>query len=76
VSARARAAAVAGRVVLWLVPAGRRDWVAALWAESAALPAGRERARWRAGGAWLVTREALRAWRAPGRIAFVAAAAR
>jgi hypothetical protein len=75
VSARGRAAAVAGRVVLWLVPAGRRDWVEALWAESAALPAGRERARWRAGGAWLVAREALRAWRAPGRIAFMAAAA-
>jgi hypothetical protein len=72
VSARGRAA---GRVILWLLPPGRRQWVEALWAESAALPAGRERARWRAGAAGLVAREALRDWRAPGRIAFTAAAA-
>ena len=73
-NAPGRTAAAAGRAVLWLLPAGR-DWVKALWAESAALPPGRERARWRAGAAWLVAREALGAWRTPGRIGFMAAAA-
>lgn len=63
------------RASLWLVlPAGGRIWVEALWAESQTLPAGRERARWQAGGAALIAREALRGWRAPGRVAFLVAA--
>jgi hypothetical protein len=60
---------------MWLVPAHRRDWVAALWAESAGLPPGWERARWQAGAAGLIAREAIGGWRVPGRIAFLLAAA-
>jgi hypothetical protein len=75
VSARWPVAAAAGRAVLWLLPAGRRDWVEALWAESAALPPTRERARWRAGAVWLVAREALRSRPTSGRVAFTLAAA-
>jgi hypothetical protein len=67
-------ATVAGRVILRLLPARRRDWVEALWAESAALAPGRERARWRAGAMWLVAREALGGWRTPGTLAFTVAA--
>jgi hypothetical protein len=73
VSTRGRAAA--GRAALrLLLPASERIWVEALWAESLALPEGRERARWQAGAVVLVAREALRGWRTPGRIAFLVTA--
>jgi hypothetical protein len=75
VSGRGRVARHAGRAILWLLPAQRRDWVEALWAESAALPPGQARARWRAGAMWLVAGEALGGWRAPGAVAFTVAAA-
>ena len=42
-----------------LVPSGRRDWVEALLAEAAEVPAGPRRLAWRAGGAWLIARETL-----------------
>ena len=42
-----------------LVPAGRRDWVAAVWAEAPHVPPGLRRLAWYAGGAWLLAREAL-----------------
>jgi hypothetical protein len=74
VSARRRVAAVVGRAALRLVPKHRRDWVSALWAESADPPPGWERARWRAGAVRLVAEEALRPWTAPGRVAFLIAA--
>lgn len=47
-----------------LVPARRRDWVEALWAESGQVPSGPARLAWRAGGVRLIVREALLARRA------------
>src|SRR5690348_8581447 len=47
-----------------LVPAGRRAWVEALWAEAGQVPAGLARLAWRAGGLQLIAREALLARRA------------
>ena len=42
-----------GRGAVWLLPAGRRDWLAALWAEAHEVPPGLPRMAWRAGGAWV-----------------------
>jgi hypothetical protein len=42
-----------------LVPAGRRDWVEAAWAEASQVPPGLQRLAWRAGAARLMAREAL-----------------
>jgi hypothetical protein len=53
------AAAAARRAAAWLLPAGRRDWVAAIWAEAHEVPPGLERLAWRAGGVWVIAREAL-----------------
>ena len=52
------------RAVLRLVPAHRRDWAKALWAETGQVPSGRARLAWRAGGVRLIAREALLAQRA------------
>ncbi len=41
-----------------LVPAGRRDWVEAVWAEAPEVPPGLRRLAWRAGGVRLIAREA------------------
>jgi|SRR5690348_4566957 len=38
------------RGVTWLVPAGRRDWAEAVWAEAHEVPPGLTRLAWRAGG--------------------------
>ena len=54
-----QAAAAARRAAAWLLPAGRRDWVAAIWAEAHEVPPGLERLAWRAGGVWVIAREAL-----------------
>ena len=54
-----RAVAAAGRAAAWLLPAGRRDWAAAVWAEAHEVPPGPARLAWRAGGAWILVREAL-----------------
>jgi hypothetical protein len=51
--------AAAGRAAAWLLPAGRRDWIAAVWAEAHDVPPGLERLAWRAGGVWMLAREAL-----------------
>ena len=69
-----RAAAAARRAAAWLLPAGRRDWVAAIWAEAHEVPPGLARLAWRAGGAWVIAREALMPRRL-GRAALFAAAA-
>ena len=69
-----RAAAAGRRAAVWLVPAGRREWVAAVWAEAHEVPPGLERLAWRAGGAWVLAREALMPRRL-GRAAVFAAAA-
>jgi hypothetical protein len=55
----AQAMAAAGRGVEWLLPAGRRDWIAAVWAEAREVPPGLGRLAWRAGGVWVLAREAL-----------------
>jgi hypothetical protein len=47
------------RTAARLVPAGRRDWVEAVWAEAPEAPPGLRRLAWRAGGVGLITREAL-----------------
>src|SRR4029077_4227492 len=54
-----RTMATAGRAVAWLLPAGRRDWIMAVWAEAHDEPPGLERLAWRAGGGWMLVREAL-----------------
>ena len=51
--------AAARRFAVWLLPAGRRDWIAAVWAEAHEVPPGVERLAWRAGGVWMLAREAL-----------------
>ena len=58
----------------WLLPAGRRDWAAAVWAEAHEVPPGLGRLAWRAGGVWMLAREALLPRRV-GRAALFAAAA-
>jgi hypothetical protein len=48
------------RLLLWAVaflPADRRAWGEAVWAEAEEVPAGRARARWLAGGVWMIVRE-------------------
>ncbi|MGH3149436.1 MAG: hypothetical protein ACRDOB_01720, partial [Streptosporangiaceae bacterium] len=52
-------AAAITRAVAWLLPARRRDWVAAIWAEAHEVPSGLARLAWRAGGALVIAREAL-----------------
>ena len=47
------------RGVARLVPAARRDWVEAVWAEAPEVPPGLGRLAWRAGAARLIAREAL-----------------
>jgi hypothetical protein len=68
------AAAAARRAAMWLLPAGRRDWGAAIWAEAHEVPPGLERLAWRAGGVWVIARGALMPRRL-GRAALFAAAA-
>ena len=63
------------RGVLWLVPAGRRDWVAAVWAEAGEVPPGWRRLAWRAGGVRLVARETLQRRTTGVTLLFAAAAA-
>lgn len=42
-----------------LMPAERRDWVEAIWAEAPEVPRGLRRLAWRASGARLTARETL-----------------
>ena len=70
-----QAAAAAKRAAAWLLPAGRREWVAAIWAEAYEVPAGLTRLAWRAGGAWMLAREALVPRRLVRVLLFAAAAA-
>jgi hypothetical protein len=68
-------AAAARRGVAWLLPAGRRNWAAAVWAEAHEVPPGRARLAWRAGGVWMLAREALLPRRIGSAMLFAAAAA-
>ena len=54
-----RAGAAAWRAAARLVPAERRDWVEAVWAEAREVPPGLRRLAWRAGGVRLIAKEAL-----------------
>ncbi len=79
-----RAAVAAGRGTAWLATAGRgavrlaaggrRDWVEAVWAEAHEVPPGWRRLAGRAGGVWLLARQALTVYR-PRRAALFAVAA-
>jgi hypothetical protein len=42
-----------------LMPAERRQWAEAVWAEAGQVPAGRQRQSWLAGGLWLAARQAM-----------------
>jgi hypothetical protein len=64
-----------GRAAARLVPAERRDWAEALWAETDEVPPGLARLAWRAGGMRLIAREALLVRRAGRSLVFAAAAA-
>ena len=69
-----RRIAAAKHGAAWLLPAGRRDWAAAVWAEAHEVPPGLARLAWRAGGVWIIAREVLLPRRI-GRAALFAAAA-
>jgi hypothetical protein len=57
------------------VPAERRDWVEAVWAEAPEVPHGLRRLAWRAGGVRLIARETLMKRRISSAILFAVAAA-
>ena len=67
--------AAARRGAARLLPAGRRDWAAAVWAEAHEVPPGLARLAWRAGGIWMLAREALLPRRIGSAMLFAAAAA-
>src|SRR6185437_2013222 len=75
VSRLSRALAAAGRGAAWLLPPGRRDWIAAVWAEAHEVPPGLPRLAWRAGGIWMLARETARPRRLTKAALFTAAAA-
>ncbi len=52
-----QAAAAAGRGTVRLVPAARRDWAEAVWAEAHEVPPGWRRLAWRVGGLGLMAEE-------------------
>jgi hypothetical protein len=63
-----------GRAGVLLLPAGRRDWAEAVWAEAHEVPAGWPRLAWQAGGVWLIAKEAKMARWIGSRMVFAAAA--
>ena len=62
-----------GRAGARLVPTGRRDWAEAVWAEAREAPPGWPRLAWRAGGVWLIAREAQMVRWIGSRVLFAAA---
>jgi hypothetical protein len=70
-----RLSRAAGRGVARLVPAERRDWAEAVWAEVGEVPSALGRLAWVAGGAWLIARESLMVRRVRNTILFALAAA-
>jgi hypothetical protein len=54
-----RAVGAVRRAALRTVPAVRRDWIEAVWAEASDVPSGWQRLAWLAGGVQLLVREAL-----------------
>ena len=69
-----RIASATGRGAVRLVPAARRDWAEAIWAEAHEVPAGWPRLAWRAGGLGLIAKEGQMARRIGILTLFVAAA--
>ncbi len=69
-----RVGAAMRRAAARLVPAGRRDWVEAVWAEAPDVPPGLRRLAWRAGGVQLIAREALMRRRIGSAVLFAVAA--
>jgi hypothetical protein len=67
--------AAAARVALRLLPAERRDWVRAVWAESYEVPSGHRRLAWLAGGLPVIAMGALMAGRIGRWLLFAVAAA-
>jgi len=67
--------AAAGRGAAWLLPPGRREWIAAVWAKAHEVPPGLPRLAWRAGGIWMLARETARPRRLTKAALFTAAAA-
>jgi hypothetical protein len=63
------------RTAARLMPAERRDWAEAMWAEADEVAPGLARLAWRAGGLRLIAREALLMRRAGRSLVFAAAAA-
>ncbi len=74
-SGLSRVGAAVWRGAARLVPAERRDWVAAVWAEAPEVPPGLRRLAWRAGGVRLLAREAGMVRRIGGLLLFAVAAA-
>ncbi len=70
-----RAASAAAAVALRLVPAERRDWVRAVWAESYEVPSGRRRLAWLAGALPAIAMGALTTSRIGRWLLFAVAAA-
>jgi len=71
----AGAAAAARRGMVRLVPAARRDWAEAVWAEAHEVPPGWRRLAWRAGGVLLIAKEAQMVRRIGTLLLFTSAAA-
>jgi hypothetical protein len=69
-----RALAGLPRRLTRLMPAERRAWAEALWAEAGHVPPGLARAAWRAGGLRLIARETLLVRRAARVVVFAATA--
>jgi hypothetical protein len=63
-----------GRAGARLLPAERRDWAEAVWAEAHEAPPGWPRLAWRAGGVWLIAREAKMVRWIGSRLVFAVAA--
>ena len=73
-SSLGRVMAAVGRGAARLLLGERRDWIAAVWAEAHEVPSGVERLAWRAGGVWILAREALNPRRIVRAALFAAAA--
>jgi hypothetical protein len=71
----ARAMAALLQRSIALVPADRREWTEAIWAETAEVPAGWRQLSWLTGGLWLALRQVARARRLGYPLVFAAAAA-
>lgn len=70
-----RLSRAAGRGVARLLPAERRDWAEAIWAEAHEVPPGLRRLAWRSGGIRLIATEAFMARRVRNSLVFAVAAA-